>query len=64
MPPVIERSADDHQPAFRCRAGHRPNAEAATQLAVAANRVSMIARIHHRLNSYEGVQTHRIQEIP
>ena len=33
------------------------NVEAATQLAVAANRVSMIARIHHRLNSYEGVQT-------
>jgi two-component sensor histidine kinase len=33
------------------------NAEAATQLAIAANRVSMIARIHHRLNSYEGVQT-------
>jgi two-component sensor histidine kinase len=32
------------------------NPEAATQLAVAANRVSMIARIHHRLNSYEGVQ--------
>jgi two-component sensor histidine kinase len=32
------------------------NAEAAAQLAVAANRVSMIARIHHRLNSYEGVQ--------
>jgi two-component system, sensor histidine kinase PdtaS len=30
------------------------NAEAA---AVAANRVAMIARIHHRLNSYEGVQT-------
>ncbi len=33
------------------------NAEAAAQLAVAANRVSMIARIHHRLNSHEGVQT-------
>jgi len=33
------------------------NAEAAGQLAVAANRVAMIARIHHRLNSYEGVQT-------
>src|SRR5512140_29403 len=33
------------------------NEEAATQLAIAANRVSMIARIHHRLNSYEGVQT-------
>jgi two-component sensor histidine kinase len=33
------------------------NAEAAAQLAIAANRVSMIARIHHRLNSYEGVQT-------
>src|ERR1700690_781338 len=32
------------------------NAEAAAQLAVAANPVSMIARIHHRLHSYEGVQ--------
>jgi two-component system, sensor histidine kinase PdtaS len=32
------------------------NEEAAAQLAVAANRVSMIARIHHRLHSYEGVQ--------
>jgi two-component sensor histidine kinase len=32
------------------------NAETAAQLAVAANRVSMIARIHHRLHSYEGVQ--------
>jgi two-component sensor histidine kinase len=32
------------------------NEEAAAQLAVAANRVSMIARIHHRLNSYEGVR--------
>jgi two-component sensor histidine kinase len=33
------------------------NPEAASQLAVAANRVAMIARIHRRLNSYEGVQT-------
>jgi two-component sensor histidine kinase len=33
------------------------NAEAATQLAAAAHRVAMIARIHHRLNSYKGVQT-------
>ena len=32
------------------------NAEAAAQLAVAANRVSMIARIHHRLHSYDGAQ--------
>ena len=32
------------------------NAEAAAQLAVAANRVSMIARIHHRLHAYEGMQ--------
>ena len=32
------------------------NPEAAAQLTVAANRVAMIARIHHRLNSYEGVQ--------
>lgn len=31
-------------------------AEAAAQLAIAANRVSMIARIHHRLHSYDGVQ--------
>src|SRR5664279_5290669 len=33
------------------------NPEAAAQLTVAANRVAMIARIHHRLNSYEGAQT-------
>jgi two-component sensor histidine kinase len=32
------------------------NPEAAAQLAVAANRVSMIARIHRRLHSYDGVQ--------
>jgi two-component sensor histidine kinase len=32
------------------------NAEAAAQLAVAANRVSMIARIHHRLHSYDAAQ--------
>ena len=32
------------------------NAEAAAQLAVAANRVSMIARIHRRLRSCEGAQ--------
>lgn len=33
------------------------NPEAAAQLAIAANRVAMIARIHHRLNAHEGVQT-------
>jgi two-component sensor histidine kinase len=32
------------------------NAEAAAQLTIAANRVSMIARIHHRLHSSDGVQ--------
>jgi two-component sensor histidine kinase len=32
------------------------NVEAAAQLAVAANRVSMIARIHHRLHSCDGAQ--------
>jgi len=32
------------------------NPEAAAQLAVAANRVSMIARIHHRLHSYDGME--------
>jgi two-component sensor histidine kinase len=32
------------------------NAEAAAQLAVAANRISTIARIHRRLHSYDGVQ--------
>lgn len=33
------------------------NPEAAAQLAVAADRVAMIARIHHRLNAHEGTQT-------
>jgi len=33
------------------------NPEVAAQLAAAANRVSMTARIHRRLNSYEGVRT-------
>jgi two-component sensor histidine kinase len=33
------------------------NAEVAAQLAVAANRVSMIARIHHRLHSCDGAIT-------
>jgi two-component system, sensor histidine kinase PdtaS len=33
------------------------NPEAASQLAVAANRVAMIARIHRRLNSHGGAQT-------
>jgi two-component sensor histidine kinase len=33
------------------------NPEVAAQLAAAGNRVSMIARIHRRLNSYEGVRT-------
>jgi two-component sensor histidine kinase len=33
------------------------SAEAASQLTAAADRVAMIARIHHRLNFYEGVQT-------
>jgi two-component sensor histidine kinase len=32
------------------------NADAAEQLAVAADRVSTIARIHHRLRSYDGVK--------
>jgi two-component sensor histidine kinase len=32
------------------------NAEVAAQLAVAVNRVSMIARIHHRLHSYDGAR--------
>jgi two-component system, sensor histidine kinase PdtaS len=32
------------------------NEEAAAQLAAAANRVSMIARIHRRLHSYDGVR--------
>ena len=33
------------------------NAEVAAQLSIAANRVAMIARIHRRLNSYDGMQT-------
>jgi two-component sensor histidine kinase len=39
------------------------NPEAATQLAVAANRVSMIARIHHRLHSYDGVRAIEFRKI-
>ena len=33
------------------------NAETAEQLIIAANRVSMIARIHRRLHSFDGMQT-------
>ena len=33
------------------------NPEASSQLATAANRVSMIARIHHRLHANDGMQT-------
>ena len=39
------------------------NAEAAAQLAVAANRVSMIARIHHRLHSFDGVRAIDFKEF-
>jgi two-component system, sensor histidine kinase PdtaS len=37
--------------------------EVAAQLAAAANRVSMIARIHRRLNSYEGVRTIELKKF-
>lgn len=33
------------------------NSEAASQLSIAANRVAMIARVHRRLHSFDGVQT-------
>jgi two-component sensor histidine kinase len=39
------------------------SAEVAAQLAVAANRVSMIARIHHRLHSYDGVQAIQFRQF-
>jgi len=39
------------------------NAEAAAQLAVAANRVSMIARIHHRLHSCDGLQAIELRKF-
>lgn len=39
------------------------NAEAAEQLAIAANRVSMIARIHHRLHSYDNMQVIDFKEF-
>jgi two-component sensor histidine kinase len=32
-----------------------PNAEVASQLAIAANRVATIGRVHHRLHSFDGV---------
>ena len=40
---------------MQSRASH--NAETAVQLAVAANRVGMIARIHRRLHGLEGMRT-------
>lgn len=39
------------------------NAEAAVQLSVAANRVSMIARIHHRLHSCDGMQAIELRKF-
>jgi two-component system, sensor histidine kinase PdtaS len=39
------------------------NAEAAAQLAVASNRITMIAQIYHRLNSYDGVQTIKFKKF-
>jgi two-component sensor histidine kinase len=39
------------------------NPEVAAQLAAAANRVSMIARIHRRLNSYKGVRTIAFKKV-
>jgi two-component system, sensor histidine kinase PdtaS len=38
------------------------NAEVASQLAVAADRVATIGRIHHRLHSFDGVQTFAIKQ--
>jgi two-component system, sensor histidine kinase PdtaS len=42
---------------FSLQSRETTNPEAASQLAIAANRVAMIGRIHHRLNSFEGVRT-------
>jgi two-component sensor histidine kinase len=39
------------------------NPEAAAQLTAAANRVSMIARVHHRLNSCKGVRTSEFKKF-
>ncbi|WP_253710657.1 sensor histidine kinase [Bradyrhizobium sp. WD16] len=39
------------------------NPEAASQLAIAATRVSMIARMHHRLNSNDGVRTFEFRKF-
>jgi two-component sensor histidine kinase len=38
------------------------NTEVASQLAVAADRVTTIGRIHHRLHSFDGVQTFAIKQ--
>ncbi len=38
------------------------NAEVASQLAAAADRVATIGRIHHRLHSFEGVQTFALKQ--
>ena len=42
---------------LRLQSGTSANAEAASQLAVAANRVATIGRIHQRLHDLDGVQT-------
>ena len=44
---------------FRCKAGRRRNAEAAAQLAVAADRVATIERVHRRLHYIDGVRASR-----
>jgi two-component sensor histidine kinase len=38
------------------------NADAALQLAVAADRIATIGRIHHRLQSFDGVQTFALKQ--
>jgi two-component sensor histidine kinase len=42
---------------LRLQSGASANAEAASQLAIAANRVATIGRVHRRLHSFDGVQT-------
>ena len=59
---AVERPANDRKPAFAAKPGRRTNAEVASQLAAAADRIATIGRIHRRLHSFDGVQTFAIKQ--
>ena len=58
---ALERHANDRKPAFAAKPGVE-NAEVASQLAAAADRIATIGRIHRRLHSLDGVQTFALKQ--